>query len=45
VALNTALLEEEAASEAIAEVMKLTGLPCTDPVRYGAGPLLEDLLA
>ena len=45
VALNTALLEEEAASDAIAEVMKLTGLACTDPVRYGAGPLLEDLLS
>jgi uncharacterized NAD-dependent epimerase/dehydratase family protein len=45
VALNTALLEEAAAQNAIAEVSELTGLPCTDPVRYGAGPLLEELLA
>jgi uncharacterized NAD-dependent epimerase/dehydratase family protein len=45
VARNTALLGEAAAKNAIAEVSELTGLPCTDPVRYSAGPLLEELLA
>ena len=45
VALNTAHLEEGEAREAIAEAADETGLPADDPVRFGAGPLLEAVLA
>ncbi|MFQ3610728.1 MAG: DUF1611 domain-containing protein [Fimbriimonadales bacterium] len=41
IALNTAHLSEPEAQEAIAQVEAETKLPCTDPVRYGAGRLLE----
>jgi uncharacterized NAD-dependent epimerase/dehydratase family protein len=44
IALNTAHLEEDKAREAIAQVAEATGLPVDDPVRYGAGPLLDALL-
>jgi uncharacterized NAD-dependent epimerase/dehydratase family protein len=44
IALNTHHLEEERAVEAIAEVQSLTGLPCTDVVRFGAAELLEAFL-
>jgi uncharacterized NAD-dependent epimerase/dehydratase family protein len=44
-ALNTAHLDEHEAHAAIAEAATETGLPTDDPVRFGAGPLLEAILA
>lgn len=44
IALNTAHLDEPAAQLAIAVVRAKTGLPCTDPVRFGANELLEAFL-
>lgn len=44
IALNTAHLGEEAAREAIDHTQTITGLPCTDPVRLGAAPLLDAIL-
>jgi uncharacterized NAD-dependent epimerase/dehydratase family protein len=44
-ALNTAQLDEEASRAAIAHATSVTGLPADDPVRFGAGPLLEAVLA
>jgi uncharacterized NAD-dependent epimerase/dehydratase family protein len=43
VALNTALLSAAAARVATAEVAVAIGLPCADPVRQGAGALLDAL--
>jgi uncharacterized NAD-dependent epimerase/dehydratase family protein len=43
-ALNTAHLSEEAAAAAIAEAVVESGLPADDPVRFGAGPLLDSVL-
>jgi uncharacterized NAD-dependent epimerase/dehydratase family protein len=43
-ALNTRGLEENAARRAIEEASRGTGLPATDPVRFGAGVLLDALL-
>jgi uncharacterized NAD-dependent epimerase/dehydratase family protein len=45
VALNTADLDEEAARAAIGAAAEETGLPTDDPVRYGAGPLLDSVIA
>ncbi len=45
VALNTAHLDDAAAHEAIARVGEDTGLPCTDPVRFGADVLVDAVLA
>ena len=45
VALNTAGLEESAAAEAVSAAAADTGLPACDPVRDGAGPLLDAVLA
>lgn len=44
IALNTAHLNTEEAEQAIAQVQTETGLPCTDPVRFGADLLLEAVL-
>ena len=45
VALNTAGLDDEAAVEAIRTAEAETGLPADDPVRFGAGGLLDAILA
>jgi uncharacterized NAD-dependent epimerase/dehydratase family protein len=41
IALNTHHLDDVAAQLAIAETQAETGLPCTDPVRFGADILLD----
>ena len=41
IALNTAHLTTPEAQQAIAQVQQETNLPCTDPVRLGAEPLLK----
>jgi uncharacterized NAD-dependent epimerase/dehydratase family protein len=41
IALNTRLLDERAARAAIAAAEAETGLPADDPVRFGAGRLLD----
>lgn len=45
VALNTYGMTDEAARAAIAETEREMGLPTTDAVRYGAGTLVDALLA
>ena len=45
VALNTSDLSEEDARAAVEQAQSETGLPATDPVRFGAGPLAEIILA
>lgn len=45
VALNTRGLSVDEADRAIAEAEARTGLPATDPVRYGASKLLDGVLA
>jgi uncharacterized NAD-dependent epimerase/dehydratase family protein len=44
VAVNTADLGDEAARRAVAEVEAETGLPADDPVRFGAGRLVEAIV-
>ncbi|MDJ0903986.1 MAG: DUF1611 domain-containing protein [Xenococcus sp. MO_188.B8] len=41
IALKTSHLDREQAQQAISQVSELTGLPCTDPVRFGAEKLLS----
>ena len=41
VALNTRALGEAEAALDVAQAARATGLPATDPVRFGAGPLAE----
>lgn len=41
ISMNTYDLSEEAARRVCAEASKETGLPCTDPVRFSAEPLLD----
>ncbi len=43
IALNTAHLSEQEARRAIEQTEAETKLPCTDPVRFGAGRLLEGI--
>nr|MBF6590200.1 DUF1611 domain-containing protein [Ktedonobacterales bacterium] len=45
VALNTYGMAEDDARAAVAAATQETGLPASDPVRFGAGPLLDALLA
>ncbi len=45
VAVNTQAMEDAAAREYLAEVQARTGLPATDPFRYGAGVLVDALAA
>lgn len=44
IALNTRHLNEVDAQRAIAQVHQETSLPCTDPIRFGAEPLLDSVL-
>ena len=44
VALNTARLDEDQAREEVECVEQMLGLACTDPIRWGAEPLLGALL-
>jgi uncharacterized NAD-dependent epimerase/dehydratase family protein len=44
-ALNTAGLDDDAARAAIAAAAEEAGLPADDPVRFGAGPSLDAVLA
>jgi uncharacterized NAD-dependent epimerase/dehydratase family protein len=45
VALNTSVLDEDAARAAIAAAERETGLPAADPVRFDAAPLVDAVLA
>lgn len=45
IALNTYDLDEPAARVACDAAARETGLPCTDPVRFSAAPLLEAITA
>jgi uncharacterized NAD-dependent epimerase/dehydratase family protein len=45
IALNTRDLDEDEAGAAIAAAEEETGLPADDPVRFGAGKLLDAVLA
>jgi len=45
VALNTSSLGEDEARAAVAEAERETGLPANDPVRFGAGNLVDAVLA
>ncbi len=45
VALNTRRLDEDEARAAIAAAERETGLPAGDPVRFGAAPLVDAVLA
>ena len=44
IALNTSTVSEDEAREAIAAAEEETGLPADDPVRFGAGRLLDAVL-
>jgi len=45
IALNTYDLPEDAAREACARAAADTGLPATDPIRFGSAPLVEAIIA
>jgi uncharacterized NAD-dependent epimerase/dehydratase family protein len=44
-ALNTAKLGEAEARDLLAATSEAHGLPCTDPFRFGADPIIDHLLA
>lgn len=44
VSLNTRRLDDEPARAAVRAAAAQTGLPATDPIRFGAGPLADALL-
>ena len=44
IALNTARLEEDQAQVEVEGIRQKLGLPCTDPIRWGAEPLLTALM-
>ncbi|RMH75438.1 MAG: DUF1611 domain-containing protein [Cyanobacteria bacterium J007] len=44
IALNTRDLDDAGAKSAIAAVQEETGLPCADPVRFSADPILDALV-
>jgi D-glutamate N-acetyltransferase len=44
VALNTRRLDDAAAAAAVAAAERETGLPAGDPVRFGAGPVVDAVL-
>jgi uncharacterized NAD-dependent epimerase/dehydratase family protein len=44
VALNTSSLDEHEARAAVDEAERTTGLPASDPVRFGAGPLVDAIV-
>lgn len=43
ICINTSALDEAAAKALIAETAKAHNLPCTDPVRFGSGPVVEEV--
>ena len=45
VSINTSSLTEDEAKRCLAAAEERTGLPATDPIRFGAGPLVDALLA
>lgn len=45
IALNTAKLGEGEARDLLAATSEAHGLPCTDPFRFGADPIIDHLLA
>lgn len=45
IALNTAKLGEAEARDLLAATSDAHGLPCTDPFRFGADPIIDHLLA
>jgi uncharacterized NAD-dependent epimerase/dehydratase family protein len=45
IALNTAHLDDLSAQQAIEQAKSETGLPCTDPVRFGSDVLLDAILS
>jgi uncharacterized NAD-dependent epimerase/dehydratase family protein len=44
IAVNTFYLKEAEAIAYLEELEKLTGLPTTDPVRFGAGKIVDSIL-
>ena len=43
--MNTRFVDEEAATAAIEQAERETGLPADDPVRFGAGKLVDAVLS
>lgn len=43
VSINTSELDEAAARDLVESVQERMGLPTTDPIRFGAGPLVDSL--